>query len=88
MKKELANIIRGQGIFILSRIRKFSAQSSVKDNINAKFCDKLVKVRVVKRVGNDSYELEDLKGRGVRFSHEGYQAVKKLEVCNFKLVIS
>ena len=49
--------------------RRNFVQSSFKDNINAKFCNKWVKARVVKPVGNSSYELEDLKGRSVGIFH-------------------
>ena len=49
--------------------RRNWVQSSFKENINAKFCHKWVKARVVRIVGNNAYELEDLKGRSVGIFH-------------------
>ena len=50
-------------------LRRNFVQSCFKDNVNAKFCHKWAKARVVKSVGNSSYELEDVKGRRIGIFH-------------------
>ena len=49
--------------------RRNFVQSRFKDNLNAKFCNKWVKSRVIKPVGNSSYELGDMQGRSVGIFH-------------------
>ena len=43
--------------------RRNFAQSSFKDNFNAKLAKKFIKCRVVKRIGTALYELEDMNGK-------------------------
>lgn len=43
--------------------------SSFKNNINAKFCKKFLRCRVVKAVGNNMYELETLQGQPLGHYH-------------------
>ncbi|XP_041566016.1 uncharacterized protein K02A2.6-like [Drosophila elegans] len=49
--------------------RRNFAPSDFKKAFNAKFARKFLKARVVKTVGNKSYELEDLQGRSIGVYH-------------------
>ena len=50
----------GQEVF-----RRNFAQSSWRDNFNAKLANKFIKCRVVRKIGNSLYELEDLQGKKI-----------------------
>lgn len=56
--------VPGQEVF-----RRNHPLSDFKNNVNAKFCRKFLKCRVVKPVGNNMYELETLQGRPLGCHH-------------------
>ena len=45
--------------------RRNFAQSSFRDNFNAKLANKFLKCRIVRKIGNALYELEDLQGKKI-----------------------
>lgn len=49
--------------------RKNFVLSDFKNNINAKFCRKYLKCRIVKPIGNNMYELESLQGKHLGVFH-------------------
>ena len=63
-RSRIVKFVPGQEVY-----RRNFVQSNFKENINAKFCNKWVKSRVVKPIGNNMYELEDLQGRNVGVYH-------------------
>ena len=63
-RARVVSFVPGQEIY-----RRNFVQSCFKDNINAKFCHKWVKARVVKPIGNNMYDLEDCQGRNVGIFH-------------------
>jgi len=54
----------GQEVF-----KRNFVQSNFSKNINAKFCPKYVKCRIVKPVGSSLYEIEDLRGKPLGTIH-------------------
>ena len=63
-RARVAKFIPGQEVF-----RRNFAQSDFKNNVNAKFCRKFLKSRIVGPIGNNMFELEDLKGNPVGIFH-------------------
>lgn len=49
--------------------RRNTVLSDFKKNINAKFCKKFIKCRILKPVGNNMYELESMNGRAIGTYH-------------------
>lgn len=57
-RARIVKFLPGQEVY-----RRNHTLSDFKNNINAKFCKKFLKCRVVKPVGNNMYELETLQGK-------------------------
>lgn len=63
-RKRMVNFRPGQEVF-----RKNHVLSDFKNNINAKFCPKYVKCRIVKPIGNNMFEIENLQGKSLGACH-------------------
>lgn len=63
-KARVVRFVPGQEVF-----RRNYMLSDFQKNFNAKFARKFTKCRVVKTIGNNMYELEDLQGRPVGVAH-------------------
>lgn len=57
-RARLVKFLPGQEVY-----RRNHMLSDFKNNVNAKFCKKFLKCRIVKPIGNNMYELETLQGK-------------------------
>lgn len=63
-RARVVKFIPGQEVF-----RRNNVLSDFKNNINAKFCRKFLKCRVVKPIGGNMYELQSLQGKPIGVYH-------------------
>lgn len=64
VKARVVRFLPGQEVY-----RRNHVLSDFKNNINAKFCRKFLKCRVVRPIGNNMYELENLQGKPIGHYH-------------------